>query len=112
MNRYRMIITIPKNNTVNFITKIKTFGIVVDENKHSNDAAGYFDNIEMRLENIKTMLEKYKGLLQDSITISDKIMLEKEINSAETEIETMERSKNEMKSRFEYNTITLVMYNK
>jgi hypothetical protein len=112
INSHRIVINIPRNNTVNFIIKIKTFGIVVNENKRGNDTKEYFNNMEIQLENIKYMLEKYNHLLQDSTTISDKLMLEKEINNAEREIEMLEKNKKEIESRIEYNTITIIMYNK
>jgi septal ring factor EnvC (AmiA/AmiB activator) len=112
INAYRIVISMPKNNTANFIVKIKKFGIAVNENMLGNDVAGYFNDMEMRLINIKNMLEKYNKLLQEATDISDKLILEKEINNAEMEIRMMERNTNEMKSRLENNNITILMYNK
>jgi DNA repair ATPase RecN len=112
INTYRIVINMPKNNTANFIAKIRTFGIVVNENMRGNDVGQHFNDMEMRLRNIKNMLEKYNELLQKATDISDKLILEKEINNAEMEIEMMERNNDEMKSRLENNTIIILMYNK
>ena len=111
-NSYRIVINMPKNNTADFIAKIRTFGVVVNENIRGNDVGRHFNDTEMRLINIKNMLEKYNELLQKATDISDKLILEKEINNAEMEIKIMERNNDEMKSRLENNTITILMYNK
>jgi hypothetical protein len=112
VNNYRIVVSIPKNNTADFITKIKTYGVVADENIRGNDIRDYFKSMEMRIINIKNMLEKYNDLLEKASDISDKLMLEKEINYAEMEITGMESSKQEMELRLENNTITILLYNK
>lgn len=112
INTYRMGITIPKNKTPDFIAKMGTFGVVVTTNIRENDFGGYFSGMEMRLINIKNMLEKYKELLQKATNISDKLTLEKEINNAEMEIEMMESRSDEMKLSLENSTITILMYNR
>jgi hypothetical protein len=112
MNNYRIVINMPRNNTADFIARIRTFGVVVNENIRGNDAERHFDDMEMRIINTKSMLEKYNELLQKATDISDKLILEKEINNAEMEIKMMERNNNEMKSRLENNTIIILMYNR
>jgi hypothetical protein len=112
INSYRIAINMPKNNTANFIAKIRTFGIVANENIRGNNVERHFNDMEMRLINAKNMLEKYNELLQKATDISDKLILEKEINNAEMEIKMMERNNDEMKSRLENSAITILMYNK
>jgi hypothetical protein len=105
-------INMPKNNTADFIAKIKTHGVVINENMQGNYTGEYFSGTEMRLMNVKKMLEKYKELLREATTISDKLLLEKEINGAEMEIEAIEGNKEEMKSRLENNSITIFLRGK
>jgi hypothetical protein len=109
INSYRIVISMPKNNTANFMVKIKTFGIVVNENIRGNDIGRHFNDMEMRLTNIKNMLGKYNELLHGATDISDRLILEKEINNAEMEIKMMERNNDEMESRLENNTRTILM---
>ena len=56
-NSYRIVINMPKNNTANFISKIRTFGVVVNENIRGNDVGRHFNDTEMRLINIKNNLQ-------------------------------------------------------
>jgi hypothetical protein len=112
INSHRITVNIPKNNTADFIAKVRTFGIVVNENKRGNDIEQYYKDTEMRFINIKNMLETYEKLLKDSTNISDKLMLEEKINDAKMGIESRVRQKKEMEVRVENNTITILMYNK
>jgi hypothetical protein len=112
INSYRIIINMPRNNTAEFIRKIKEYGIVVNETMNGNNVKDFFESMEMRLMNIKNMLEKYNELLKDATEISDKLLLEREINNAQMEIESIERNRNEMEFRLKNNTIIILMYNK
>jgi hypothetical protein len=62
---------------------------------HWSNVEEYFNDMEMKLMNIKNMLEKYNDLLQKANDISDKLTLEKEINNAEMEIKMIERNNKE-----------------
>jgi cell division protein ZapA (FtsZ GTPase activity inhibitor) len=112
INAYRMAVSMPKNNTANFITKIKTFGLIVSENVRRTYFGKYFNDMEMGTINRKNMLEKYNKLLEEATTISDKLMLETAINRVEMEIKGEERQKDEMESRLKNNTIIILLHNK
>jgi hypothetical protein len=111
-NRNRIMIYIPKQNIANFIENIKSYGIIV------NEAVDYVDinremginDIEMRIENAENMLEKFDKLLIDADNIADKIALEKEINTVRNEIEMLKLRTEEMETRVENVTMTILMY--
>jgi hypothetical protein len=111
INTYMTTVSMPRNSAADFLLKIRTFGVVFDENIHGSSIGEYFGDTERRLAYTKNILEKCNDLLQNATDISDKLMLEKEINNAKMEIEAMERGKQEMESRIENNTIVILMVN-
>ncbi|MDR1024406.1 MAG: DUF4349 domain-containing protein [Treponema sp.] len=112
INTHRTTVSMPRNSSADFLLKIRSFGVVVSENIQGSSIGEYFGDTERRLTYTKNILEKCNDLLQNATDISDRLMLEKEINNAKMEIEAMERGKQEMESRIENNTIVILMANK
>jgi hypothetical protein len=112
INSYRIVVNIPRNNTVIFMNNIKRFGIITDESKRNIDFGMRNIHNKNRLVEIRFMLEKYTELLRSANTIADKIMLEKEIINAKMEIESMESYIKDMESKIKYNIISIMIYNK
>jgi hypothetical protein len=111
-NTSRLVVYIPKLNIVNFIENIKSYGIIINETLHYADINRDMgiNDIEMRLENAKNMLEKFDALLIGADNITDKIALEKEISNVRNEIEMLQLRKEEMEIRIENVTLSIIMH--
>jgi hypothetical protein len=112
INRHNIIVNIPKSNTLSFLEKIEAYGIVVNASQTSYSSWEYKNTVDIQLRNSKNMLEKNYELLKNANAISDRLMLEKEINNLNIDIEMMERRKMETEFSLEFNTISILMYNK
>jgi hypothetical protein len=112
INRYRILVDIPQKNTAEFIGNIKKFGIVVNESMGSNNDIARLNFFKERIIQLNGMLEINNGLLKNANTITDKLLLEKEIMKTKEEISGMESSIKQSESRIGYNNITIEMNSK
>ena len=94
INFNRIIITIPKDRIFEFMTKIKEFGIVVNETLRS----GIINNelFFAEVERTRNLIERYEALLATAESISDKMILEREISMTRGRLESFERDINEI----------------
>ena len=94
INTNRLAVTIPRRNIAGFMERIKTFGIVVNETMRSwllhNDAS-----ISSMIGLTRDLLERNEALLLTADTISDKIMLQREIHHLQMQLDSWERRTDE-----------------
>ena len=98
---------IPLENVENFINTAKTLGITENETKTGTDITDQYRDNVIRLENLKTVRERYLALLEKANTVSDILSIEKELERVNTQIEIMEGRIKYAESSVAYSNITV-----
>ena len=112
INRYRINVDIPQKNTAEFIGNIRKFGIVVNESMGSNNDIARLNFFRERISQLNSMLEINNGLLKNANTITDKLLLEKDIMNIKQDISGMENNIKQLEPRIGCNNIAIVMNSK
>ena len=81
---------IPSEAADNFVNIIKTLGKINYESKTGTDITDkYHDNL-VRLDNLKTVRDRYLALLEKAVSVQDILGIEKELERVNTEIDIIE----------------------
>ena len=81
---------IPSENMGNFINTAKTLGKTENESKTGTDITDQYRDNVIRLDNLKSVRERYLALLEKANTVSDILDIEKELERVNTDIEILE----------------------
>jgi hypothetical protein len=81
---------IPAANMDAFIGEIKALGKTEEERKNGTDITDQYRDNVIRLESLKTVRDRYLGLLAKANTVTDILSIEKELERVNVEIEILE----------------------
>ncbi|MDR2943205.1 MAG: DUF4349 domain-containing protein [Treponema sp.] len=81
---------IPSENMDNFINNAKALGKTENESKTGTDITDQYRDNVIRLESLKNVRGRYLSLLEKANTVSDVLLIEKELERVNTEIELLE----------------------
>ena len=81
---------IPSANMDAFVNHAKTLGSIENEYKTGTDITDQYRDNVIRLENLKNVRTRYLELLNKANAVSDILMIEKELERVNTEIEIYE----------------------
>jgi hypothetical protein len=98
---------IPVENMENFINNAKTLGKIENESKTGTDITDQYRDNNIRLENLKSVRDKYLALLEKANTVSDILSIEKELERVNTEIELLEGKIKYAEQSTAYSNITV-----
>jgi hypothetical protein len=98
---------IPSENMEDFINKAKTLGKIENESKTGTDITDQYRDNNIRLENLKTVRDKYLALLEKANAVSDILSIEKELERVNTEIEILEGKIKYAEQSVAYSNITV-----
>ena len=102
-----IVARIPSVNMDNYINNARTLGKVKNERKTGTDITDqYRDNI-IRLENLRSVRNRYLTLLERAESVSDVLGIEKELERVNTQIEIMEGRIKHAELSVAYSSITV-----
>jgi hypothetical protein len=87
---YYITARIPAENMDNYINNAKTLGKTENETRTGTDITDQYRDNVIRLENLKSVRNRYLALLEKANTISDILSIEKELERINSEIEILE----------------------
>ena len=98
---------IPAENMDNFTNNAKTLGDVERETKTGRDITDQYRDNVIRLESLKTIRNRYLGLLERAVSISEILSVEKELERINTQIELLEGQRKYAELSVEYSDINV-----
>jgi hypothetical protein len=98
---------IPAENMENFINNAKTLGKIEKESKTGTDITDQYRDNVIRLENLKTVRDRYLALLEKADSVIDILNIEKELERVNTEIELLEGRIKYAEQSVTYSNITV-----
>jgi len=102
-----IVARIPSENMDNYINFAKTLEKAENETKSGTDITDqYKDNI-LRLDNLKNVRNRYLALLEQAKTVSDILIIEKELERINLEIERLEGRIQHAEKNVAYSNITV-----
>jgi hypothetical protein len=87
---YYITARIPSENMDNYVNNAKTLGKIENESKTGTDITDQYRDNVIRLESLKNVRNRYLALLERANTVSDILLIEKELERVNTEIEVLE----------------------
>jgi hypothetical protein len=79
----------------------------MNENKDMTDQTAWYDNMEMRYQNVKNQLERYRRLLPTARNLTETITIEKEIERVEEGIKMMDMENKQRELMLNYASIEI-----
>jgi len=81
---------VPVENMDDFLSHARTFGKVDKENKTGTDITDQYRDNLLRLESLRSVQKRYITLLERANSVSDILVVERELERINTEIERLE----------------------
>ena len=100
-------VKIPAENFEKAMAETGSFGKVKNRNINTNDVSEEFYDLQGRLATRKLLKTKLEGYLKQSGSLQDLLKVERELNSVQTEIESMEGRLKRLTNRIDFSTITI-----
>lgn len=106
-NRANFTVKIPSENFEKAFNETKTYGKFLNGNTNSDDITDMYYDLETRLEAKKILRDRLTGYLKNAKETKELLNIERELNNAVSEIESMEGRLRRMKDQVAYSTINI-----
>lgn len=107
---YTLSIRVPERNYADFIAALESGeGRVAYKEIDSRDVTERYLDLEMRLDNKRSYLQRYRDLLKRAGTIKEILEIEEQIRQLEEEIESAEGSLRYLDNQVSYSTLDLTL---
>ena len=98
---------IPSENTDNFLNNIRILGTIESETRRGTDITDQYRDNVIRLNNLMSVRDRYLALLERADTVSDILMIERELERVSLEIERLEGRINHAELSVSYSIINV-----
>lgn len=107
---YNLSIRVPSKNFENLITELEGgYGTVTFKTINSRDVTEQFVDLEIRLENKKNYLARYRELLKKANSIKEILEIEEKIRNLEEEIESVTGRLKYLSNQVDFSTLELTI---
>ena len=100
-------VKIPQEKFDEAFNESKTYGKFLNGNINADDITDQYYDLETRLEAKKILRDRLENYLRNAKETKELLNIEKELNNAVSEIESMEGRLRRMKNQVSYSTITI-----
>jgi hypothetical protein len=100
---------IPYENMEKFLSNARTLGRIENETKTGTDITDQYRDNVIRLDNLKSVRNRYLALLERANNVLEILGIEKELERVNTEIEILEGKIKYAELSVEYSNITVVL---
>lgn len=100
-------VKIPQEKFDEAFNESKTYGKFLNGNINADDITDQYYDLETRLEAKKILRDRLENYLKNAKETKELLNIEKELNNAVSEIESMEGRLRRMKNQVSYSTITI-----
>lgn len=111
-NNYSTTIEVKSNMLDTAIAAIAALGEITSKNIIGNDVTDRYTDYEIRLENAQSARKRYLELLSQAENVSAALMVEKELERLNTEIDLLEGQMRSITQNVQYSSITVYLHEK
>lgn len=102
-----MTLRIPQESMESAIEDLGTLGKVISLNQSAQDVTFQYNDLEIRLENAERARQTYLQLLEEAKNVSEALLVEKELERLNTEIDHLKGLINGYNNQINYSTINV-----
>ncbi len=111
-NNYSTTIEVKSTMLDTAIAEISTLGEITSKNIIGNDVTDQYTDLEIRLENAQSARKRYLELLAQAENVSAALMVEKELERLNTQIDLLEGQMRSITQNVQYSSITVYLHEK
>lgn len=101
------VLRIPTDKLESFTANVESFGNITSQNRTGKDVTTQYYDTESKLETLKIQQERVTELLKEAKTLDEILMLEKELTSIRTDIESLTTTIKKYDSLINYTSVSL-----
>lgn len=102
-------IRVPREQFQNMLSRLEQLGKVRTKNIFSEDVTDTYFDLEQRIKNKRTLVERYREYLKSAKNIEEILKVEQALSDATYELERLEGSFTQLSQQIAYSTINLVL---
>ncbi|MCX7949676.1 MAG: DUF4349 domain-containing protein [Treponemataceae bacterium] len=102
-------IRVPREQFQNMLTRLEQLGKVRTKNIFTEDVTDTYFDLEQRIKNKRTLVERYREYLKSAKNIEEILKVEQALSDATYELERLEGSFTQLSQQIAYSTINLVL---
>ncbi|MBK7443862.1 MAG: DUF4349 domain-containing protein [Chitinophagales bacterium] len=111
-NNYSTTIEVKSTMLDTAIAEISALGEITSKNIIGNDVTDQYTDLEIRLENAQSARKRYLELLAQAENVSAALMVEKELERLNTQIDLLEGQMRSITQNVQYSSITVYLNEK
>ncbi len=100
-------IKVPAENLKSAISQIELLGNVLEKHVAGKDVTEEFQDLEIRIENAEKSRQRYLELLNKATTVSEVLLVEKELERLNTTIELLKGSRERLSNSITFSSISV-----
>lgn len=104
---YETVIRVKSKHLNTVLSSVTSIGDVTYKNVYSNDVTDDYDDYTIRLENATKTRDRYLELLEKAVNVEEILLIEKELERLNEEIELLKGRLTRFDHLIEYSTITV-----
>lgn len=86
---------------------VRDLGSVQDEQVSSQDVTSQFVDLEARIRNLESTVERVRGFLDEASNVEDALAVNSELSSLESQLEVLKGQRNALAQRTSFSTIVI-----
>lgn len=103
----QLVLRLPPESLQGTIAAISDYGVVLSSESGSQDVSKQKTDYQVRIQSLQTSIQRLNGLLAQSQSTSDLIEIERELQSRESELESMTAVLADLNDQVSYSTLTV-----
>lgn len=103
----QLTLRLPPESLQGVISAISDYGVVLSSETGSQDVSKQKTDYQVRIESLKTSIQRLNALLAQSQSTADLIEIERELQARESELESMTAVLAELNDQVSYSTLTV-----
>lgn len=102
-----VVLRVPAKEFEPVMSALEKAGTVTDRRVEAQDVTEQYVDLELRIKNVKALLDKLQALLDKAPDVKTALEVEKELARARTELEQLQGQLNRLASQVAFSTITV-----
>lgn len=107
---FNACVKIPSDRFYDAMNSAGNFGKVKNHNINTNDVTDEYYDLETRIETKKILRDKLQGYLKQAKDLKDMLEIERQLNSVQSELESIEGRMKRLSNQIDFSTISLDFY--
>jgi hypothetical protein len=105
--RASIAFAVPVERFESAMQAVRELGAVQDEQVSSQDVTAQFVDLEARIRNLESTVERVRGFLDEAENVEDALAVNNELSSLEAQLETLKGQRNALAQQTAFSTIAI-----